>query len=359
MPQRSWLFPLLAVLLAMTAVAILGEFTLRLLDFKPGKFNSGYLQFGYPSGIPTYDEDGLLKEGEPVRVRLFQADPELLWAPIPGTEFTNSQGFRGRREFALPKPPGTFRILFLGDSCTFLGDPVYPEIVERELSRRFPGRIFESVNASVPGYSSFQGRRLLGRLKRWEPDVVCVYFGWNDHWPGQGGLTDATQVSLERGPRLLGLLEAVWGKVEGEGIPRVPFGDFQTNLEGIRDAVAEWKATPLFITAPTGFQDGAMPAWTYGFFGRYYHMEREAVQEIPRQHHAYADAVRSVASRKGSLLVDAEEDFRRAGTPIHFLFRKDMIHLREPGHERLGQSISTVLASLLERDAPASQDHGR
>src|SRR4029434_10536388 len=120
MPQRRLLFPLLAILLALVLVVVFGEITLRLLDFRPGKFNSGYLQFGYRSGIPTYDEDRLQSEGEPVRVQLFHADPELLWAPIPRTEFTNSQGFRGRREFTLPKPRGTFRILFLGDSCTFL-----------------------------------------------------------------------------------------------------------------------------------------------------------------------------------------------------------------------------------------------
>ena len=49
----------------------------------------------------------------------------------------NSSAFAIRREYPLDKPPGTFRILVLGDSVTFghgtLADTTYPYLLEQRL----------------------------------------------------------------------------------------------------------------------------------------------------------------------------------------------------------------------------------
>src|SRR5207247_590306 len=138
--------------------------------------------------------------------------------------------------------------------------PVYPELVQRELAEHFPGKTIECINSSSPGYSSFQGTKLLPRLEAWHPDVVVIYFGWNDHWPGQGGLTDTMQYAMGRGLRLVGLLEAVRAQRRRELINRVPIEEFEVNLRSMRSTITSWHALPVFITAPTGYRSGAMPA---------------------------------------------------------------------------------------------------
>jgi len=340
---RERLFAAIAATLGIVGAFAIAEIALRLADFNPARVNPGYLQFGYRTGMPQFDEDGLRREGEPVQVRLFRPDPEVLWTTIPNTPFTNSRGFRGKREYTEAKPPGTIRILFIGDSCTFLGDPVYPEIVERELAARFPDKKIECLNAAVPGYSSFQGSKLIARLEIWQPDFVSVYFGWNDHWPAQGGLTDRIQYSAGHGLRLLTILEAWRARGRRDPINRVPLPEFEENLESIRRAVASWPTRVVLVTAPTAFRAGAMPDWSYDFFGEYYHMQRTAIDSIPAQHSAYADGVRRVASN-AALLVDEEKDFREAGLASDEYFRTDSIHLLTPGHERIGRAVAAAVA---------------
>lgn len=337
------LFVALAVGLGALIALALIELGLRWADFTPGRVNAGYLQFGYQAGIPTFDEDGIVQEGQPLQVRLFEPDPDLLWRPIPDTPFTNSAGFRGKQELTRARPANALRILYLGDSCTFLGEPVYPELVARLLAERFPERTIETLNASVPGYSSFQGRQRLARLAEWKPDVVTVYFGWNDHWPAHGRLTDREQYALGHGLRALALLRAARAGGRTDPLARVPIGDFEDNLAAIRATITAWGAVPVFVTAPSGFVHDAMPESAYGFFGECYGMDRAAVAAIPAVHAAYADAVRRVAQAGGAVLADAAADFRDA--PAALVFRNDLIHLRTPGHERLAGIVAAAIAA--------------
>jgi lysophospholipase L1-like esterase len=335
----------IVVTLSVVVPLLLAEAGLRLAGFHPGRVNTGYLQFGYSTGIPTFDEDGVLKEGPPpARVRLFGPDPFLLWTPLPDTPYTNSQGFRGSGEYTEEKPGGVVRVLYLGDSCTFFGDPVYPEIVRGSLAARLPGRRIECINASVPGYTSVQGERRWERLSNWKPDVVVVYFGWNDHWPARGGLTDRDQFAIASGPRLLGMVRALRGRWRSGRLVRVPLDDFEATLTAMRVKIERAGAVPYFITAPTGFRAGAMPPWAYGFYSQFYGMSREAVDAIPSLHGAYADAVRRVASGGHAVLVDAEREL--AGNDPTLLYRNDQIHLRTPGHE----AIASLLAATIMRN---------
>jgi lysophospholipase L1-like esterase len=83
------------------------------------------------------------------------------------------------------KLPRTRRLLSLGSSITFgWGVPaaeVFPEIVRKGLEKAFPKGSFETLNAGVPGYSSFQGMLYLEMIiPRFRPDVVVAEFGIND-----------------------------------------------------------------------------------------------------------------------------------------------------------------------------------
>jgi lysophospholipase L1-like esterase len=94
----------------------------------------------------------------------------------------NSRGFVGA-EFDDPPPPGTVRIVTIGDSCTFGdGTPLktYPGQLERRLNG--PGsRRHQVINAGIEGLNSELAlRRLVTRVLPLRPDVVTVYIGWND-----------------------------------------------------------------------------------------------------------------------------------------------------------------------------------
>lgn len=97
----------------------------------------------------------------------------------------NSVGLRDR-EVQVPKPPGTVRILAVGDSITFgygvrLED-TYEKVLERELGRSAPpGRRYEVVNAGVEAldldnYLAF----LRLRAPDLQPDLVIVGIALND-----------------------------------------------------------------------------------------------------------------------------------------------------------------------------------
>ena len=139
---------------------------------------------------------------------IFEGDPLLLWRLKPNLNqavwdftvlSTNAQHLRSEdpsRVFG-PKPPGTIRVVCLGDSVTFgFRVPVvwpdkpteydrgwlpYPMLIEKQLRAANPGRSIEVITMAVPGYTSHQGLAWLRRDIDWlDPDLLTVSFGWND-----------------------------------------------------------------------------------------------------------------------------------------------------------------------------------
>jgi lysophospholipase L1-like esterase len=108
---------------------------------------------------------------------------------------TDSRGFR--------RMPGVesvrHRVLFLGDSCTFgLGvedEQTFPAL----LQERLPG--VQCINAAATGYTAYQGRVLLERLKLDGPlDAVVIIFGRNDDlvWDHLSDVEHAELISREQ-----------------------------------------------------------------------------------------------------------------------------------------------------------------
>ncbi|HLA78505.1 MAG TPA: SGNH/GDSL hydrolase family protein [Vicinamibacteria bacterium] len=92
---------------------------------------------------------------------------------------SNSRGLRGRREYAIPKPVGVKRLLFLGDSFTFgegVGDA---ETFCHRLQGLLPA--VEVLNLGVHGYGHDQ---MLVTLReegpRYQPDVVALGYVTDD-----------------------------------------------------------------------------------------------------------------------------------------------------------------------------------
>ncbi len=329
--SRPAVFALIAVLLAFG----LGEAGLRISGFS---YQAGpvYMQFGYPN--------------QQTLSRIFQRDPILFWNLIPNSTYLpdhihiNSKGFRGP-EFRIEKPRGTIRIIALGDSCTFLGERSYPERLEEKLRKAFPGRSLEVINMAVPGYSSFQGLRLLERQAiMLRPDLVTVFFGWNDHWPSRG--------TKDRNQKAPGLRVAALQKVLGhlciyqvihwlvhEIQPhekqenRVPIPDYKENLRQIVRLARGRKAEVILITAPTAAQKGAGLAP--------YLLAEGIIQDADSalaMHQEYNEAVRELANETKAALVDAASIFQ--DNPDPGFFWKDNMHLSEAGLEWLSGLIA-------------------
>lgn len=123
---------------------------------------------------------------------LFVRDDTLGWRMLPNMEDswgdvvvrTNNRGLRGP-DVAYEKPPGTRRILYLGDSVTFgymveRYQDTYPFVVG-SLIADSTGIEVETVNAGVGGYSPWQQYLYLESAGiKYDPDLVVLSFVLND-----------------------------------------------------------------------------------------------------------------------------------------------------------------------------------
>jgi hypothetical protein len=141
-----------------------------------------------PAGRPAGEQDetytflGLMQPS---------ADPEIPYEMKPGLDGyflkqrmqTNTDGLRGP-ELTVVKPPGTIRIVGLGDSVLLGWGVSYDDAALTKIGRLVEARVgrpTETVNTGVPSYntaSEVATYRRKGRL--YHPDVVVLIFLDND-----------------------------------------------------------------------------------------------------------------------------------------------------------------------------------
>jgi lysophospholipase L1-like esterase len=97
---------------------------------------------------------------------------------------SNAMGFRGPI-VSVPKPPGTFRIVLLGESTTHGwgvdDDETIDAYMRRLLAERYPARRLDVVNLAFDGYDTNQlYERLQNDGLRLAPDLLIVNAGIND-----------------------------------------------------------------------------------------------------------------------------------------------------------------------------------
>jgi len=103
---------------------------------------------------------------------------------IAYTATINSLGFRVP-EVALPRAPGAFRILCLGDSYTFgagvQDDQTWPWRLQEQVGREVRGTSIEVINGGVAGFTILDERLLLEeKISSIEPTGVILEFTGND-----------------------------------------------------------------------------------------------------------------------------------------------------------------------------------
>lgn len=112
------------------------------------------------------------------------------YRPQPGFrgagKTVNSHGFMSTPEIAMAKPPGTVRLVFLGESSTagtgvnLKDSDTWPWKTVERLRGKTRARI-DFINAAAGGYTTFESYgRLWSRLRHFSPDIVIVTHGWNE-----------------------------------------------------------------------------------------------------------------------------------------------------------------------------------
>jgi len=134
---------------------------------------------GLGEGISLF---GLVEASEHQDI-VYQLKPDLKGTFRGQPIHTNGAGFRGR-DYPIAKPPGTVRIVGLGDSHMFgwgVGQPeVYLHRLEETLNAAGPAR-YEVLNFGAPGYNTtMEAATLEHRALAYDPDWVVLHFVGND-----------------------------------------------------------------------------------------------------------------------------------------------------------------------------------
>jgi len=290
----------------------------------------------------------------------------------PGGGPLNSAGFRGDEWQA--KAPGVYRILALGDSCTFgliaresfgfVKQP-YPIKLQRLIEQRVGKGLVEVLNAGVPGYNSFHGVMLLRtRLRHLDPDLITVRYGWNDLFLSAKGEGEA----LFREPEsALGLLledlalrthlypfarrlamelRALRHPVADQALsafveqptwePTIPLERYEHNLRRIVEIGRSRGAEVWLLTSPGNPAPGEEALKDMSA------KNRLGFDELMRIHDEYNDAVLRVGRQMDALVVDMASVYaRHPGTPV--FIPTDIPHPTEGGHVLEAETLYSVL----------------
>jgi lysophospholipase L1-like esterase len=206
--------------------------------------------------------------------------PNIRYTNAQGGEFRiNAKGFVGP-EFDDHPAPGVYRIIGLGDSCTFatgFWQMGYTSQLQQRLNNGGGPRRFEVINAGIEGYNStFALARIREELLRYRPKLVIIYIGWNDLMK-----TDpANAASLDRHAWLARLLDqsylikaykkllfvnlrplVVRPATADEAGSAARFDDFvpvryRSNLEAMIRLLASHDVKALLVTLPTVVRPG-------------------------------------------------------------------------------------------------------
>lgn len=348
MPARAgWAARLALVALGTGLGLVAGEAFFRLVPFERVKYE---VRYGHFSGN--------------VVGRFLEYDPVLTFRNRRGASFPdtgvriNSLGLRGP-EVAVAKPPGVRRVLCLGDSCTFGAAHPYPEILQQILDARAPGR-FEVLNGGVIGYTSLHGLEWFEReLSPLRPDVVTLYFGWNDMWREKDSAVRAwfkRRVAGEAAPRLRSYLWEAASRgltyVEssfGRSSLQVPPEQYRAVLARFARLGRERGFEPVYLTAPSGFDGDRTPQWLVrqGFVAR-----GDSAAQLRR---TYNRIVVEVTERERLPLVDGAADFERSGGRALFGDPDyDPIHPNDAGYRRIAAALADRLLELESAAGAAS-----
>ena len=327
--KRVVLFSLLPGLL----LFLLCEGILRLFGFQYSQMplEMRYFREGTTRGVIDYNKaHGLTR---------FKKDKLQHW--VPETPF--GQGY------AKQKPAGTLRIVTLGDSCTAgcaATQDSYPGLLESMLAGALEGEV-EVLNAGVGSHSSYQGmRRLEHTVLPFSPDVVTLFYGWNDHWISPIADKDVeirpdwvlAIWNLAERSRVFQALNSVVARARGiqkqemKVDLRVSPADYESNLSNMVDMARAAGAEPYLVTAPHDLSEFRPSSIFPG-----------SREQLVRLHRRYNALVRKVGREKGVPVLDLEAWVE--SLPEGAVLSDDGIHFHPEGCKRVAAFLAEALLS--------------
>ncbi len=292
---------------------------------------------------------------------IFWRDSKLFWKFRPDQTITsnffegrtyriNSSGFRGEE---IPPASDKVRIVALGNSCTFGWGMDDDAVFINQLGAMINGDgqlpPVEIINAGIPGYSSFQGRRfLVSDIAPLRPDIALIMFAWNDQWAAADNIPDkdiqfASQAVLDIQNffarfKLYGVLrrlilsateESLDNKLNKENpVYRVGLDDFYANLNTMVQYCIHEGIIPILMTSP-------IPA-----LEKYYPPGSRSPMHV--YHHYYNLQTRDVARNSKSILIDLAAEFDMYDD-LYDDAPKDPIHFNAKGHKLVAELIFKYL----------------
>ena len=295
---------------------------------------------------------------------VYQRDARLMWRFRPGITTTsrlfsdldytiNSSGMRGPE---VTEPKRGYRIIALGNSCTFgwgvAFEDTWAHQLEIMLNEQLPDRGVEVINAGVPGYSSHQGKQYLeGELFSLEPDMVLVMLGFNDHYPAGRGKTDSEQKldnalligaqNMLARLRLYRLIRKAFLSVSKDDAParlddlqsvkRVSLAEYFANLREIIRLCRENGVQPVLLLPPVASLENYFDG---------------AISSFHRLHELYQNEMVRASQYETATLIDLQHTF----DDHHSLFdnaTNDPIHFNRRGHRVAARAIAETVAPLI------------
>lgn len=285
----------------------------------------------------------------------------------------NSMGYRDDEEINIEKPEGTYRIITLGDSCTFgwgvNAKDTYSNLLEKRLNESFSNKkAFQVINAGVPGYTSHQGVLLIKhKLIQLKPDLITVAYGWNEHYVYP--FSDRERIkpvsplvlkfaSVARRFRVIQGLEEINRRLafknKHELKYRVSFEDTRKNLLEMIALARNNNMKVILMTSPSNVLTGQVSQWTLDI-----HSLDNNKDNMTLRHKRVNEIIKDVARETDVALVDTAKEFvkLKIEEKKELFYRPgeavDDVHPNEIGHSIIADELVKCIEKNLVRDKTA------
>jgi len=293
-------------------------------------------------------------------------NPRLLFGPgtfnIPYR--TNSFGWRGP-ELSSPKIPGSFRIMFLGDSSVWGWDvaeeAAFPYLTGALLEQN-RGEKVEVANAGSPGYSSTQCRIVFeDSVDKIDPDALVIATLWSDiqvrPWTDaqlfrkfstegyrfeskvrlflrKSALFSRMEVQIESLKGIPNERFVALGQARGAAVnpsstdtPRVSVLQHEKNLRAMASRIKAGGKLVCLLILPCDFAKFPWP--------------EDRLE-------SYKNNFREVAREFDGVLLDMTDVFPSDPAALSGLFLSDGIHPNVKGHKIIAKALATAINNKLK-----------
>jgi len=294
--------------------------------------------------------------------RRYIAAEGQIWRPNPGYKgplygiaevSVNALGVLGP-EITIPASEQTLRIIIAGCSIT-LGagvgnyESTLPAQLQKALYPALPDFKVEVLNHSIPGYSSYNGRKFVETaLEKFDADYLILAYGWNDlsldilpdkspqkNWTPH----DISSPVIMKFCRSIMYFEkfrrraSIAFKIRPahrrkEICRRVSPEDFRENMGKIIEVCKNISVEPVFLTLPVRPE-----------------IEDRFLISTKNLHNEYMEFLRAFAREKAVILADADSIISNAESPNQYFVESpsDIMHLNSAGQKYIAELIAAEI----------------